>query len=38
MHLYTPIELAGMALRTVLSGGRALRRAEQCFVWYDGRR
>jgi glycosyltransferase involved in cell wall biosynthesis len=38
MHLYTPMELARLGLWTVLTAGRSLRRAEDCFVWYDGRR
>jgi hypothetical protein len=25
-------------MRTALSGGRTLRRPDECFVWYDGRR
>ena len=38
MRLYTPFELVTLLVRTALSGGRTLRRAEDCFVWYDGRR
>ena len=38
MRLYTPFELATLLVRTALTGGRTLRRAEDCFVWYDGRR
>ncbi len=38
LELYSPLELAGFMLRTVLSGGRSLRRADGCPVWYDGRR
>ncbi len=38
MRLYTAFELATLLVRTALTGGRTLRRAEDCFVWYDGRR
>jgi len=38
VHLYSPREFASFHLKTVLSGGRALRRAEGCPIWYDGRR
>ncbi len=38
LALYSPLEIAGFMLRTVLSGGRTLRRADGCSVWYDGRR
>jgi len=38
MHLYTPAEIARLLLRTALTGGRNLRSARECFVWYDGRR
>jgi len=38
MHLYTPVEFARLGLWTVLTGGRALRRPQDLFVWYDGRR
>ena len=38
LALYSPFEIAGFMLRTVLSGGRTLRRADGCSVWYDGRR
>lgn len=38
LRLYRPHEIAVFMLRTVLSGGRTLRRADECFVWYDGRR
>jgi glycosyltransferase involved in cell wall biosynthesis len=31
-------ELSRFLLRTVVSGGRALRRKEDCPAWYDGRR
>lgn len=36
--LYTPRELLGFVVRTALRRGRTLRRAEDCFPWYDGRR
>jgi len=38
LELYSPREIAGFMLRTVLTGGRSLRRADGCPVWYDGRR
>ena len=38
LRLYTWREMAVFMLRTVLSGGRTLRRSDECFVWYDGRR
>ncbi len=38
LALYSPFEIAGFMARTVLSGGRTLRRADGCPVWYDGRR
>lgn len=38
LELYTPVEIAVFMARTVLSGGRTLRRADGCPVWYDGRR
>jgi glycosyltransferase involved in cell wall biosynthesis len=38
LQLYSWREIAGFMLRTVLSGGRTLRRADECAVWYDGRR
>jgi glycosyltransferase involved in cell wall biosynthesis len=37
-ELYTPWELLAFMARTVLRRGRTLRRAEDCFPWYDGRR
>ena len=36
--LYSMREYFSLLLRIVLSGGRALRRRDDCFVWYDGRR
>ncbi|MEP7118129.1 MAG: glycosyltransferase [Acidobacteriota bacterium] len=38
LELYSPLEIAAFMARTVLTGGRSLRRAESCSVWYDGRR
>ena len=38
LGLYSPLEIASFMLRTVLTGGRTLRRADGCSVWYDGRR
>lgn len=38
LELYSVGEIAGFMLRTVLTGGRTLRRADGCPVWYDGRR
>ena len=38
LELYTPGELLAFMARTVLRRGRTLRRAEDCFPWYDGRR
>ena len=38
MHLYTPGEMGRLLLHTAVTGGRALRRPDSCFVWYDGRR
>jgi len=37
-HLYRPREHFMFFLRFVLSGGRALRRREDTYLWYDGRR
>ena len=37
-HLYSPRELLGFTLRTLLSGGRNLKDRKNCFAWYDGRR
>jgi glycosyltransferase involved in cell wall biosynthesis len=37
-ELYGPWELSRFLLRTIVRGGRTLRHAEECFVWYDGRR
>ncbi len=38
LDLYSPFEIAWFMARTVLTGGRTLRRADGCPVWYDGRR
>jgi len=38
LDLYSTAEIAGFLVRTVLTGGRTLRRADGCPVWYDGRR
>ncbi len=38
LRLYTWREMAVFMLRTAISGGRTLRRPDECFVWYDGRR
>jgi len=38
MHLYTPWEHIRFLARTVLAGGRTLKRRESCPTWYDGRR
>jgi glycosyltransferase involved in cell wall biosynthesis len=37
-HLYTTAEMMRFALRTALTGGRALKSRKDCFAWYDGRR
>ena len=38
LRLYTWREQLRFVARTVLSGGRTLRNAKECFAWYDGRR
>lgn len=38
LRLYTWREQLRFVARTVLSGGRTLRNAKECFGWYDGRR
>lgn len=38
VHLYSWREIGVFMLRTALSGGRTLKRPDECFVWYDGRR
>lgn len=37
-RLYSKREYLGLLARIVLTGGRALRKRDQCFAWYDGRR
>jgi GT2 family glycosyltransferase len=37
-RLYTWRELSYFLFRMVVTGGRALRRRDECFAWYDGRR
>lgn len=37
-HLYSAWEVARFLGRIVVTGGRSLTRADDCFVWYDGRR
>ena len=38
MDLYSPLELVRLFFATVFTGGRALKQAESCGWWYDGRR
>jgi len=38
VRLYSKREYCRLLLRIALSGGRALKRREDCFAWYDGRR
>lgn len=38
VRLYSKREYFRLLARVVLSGGRALKRREDCFAWYDGRR
>ena len=38
LRLYSKREYLSLLAKIVLSGGRALRRREACFAWYDGRR
>ena len=38
LRLYSKREYFSLLLRIVLSGGRALRRRDDLFAWYDGRR
>ena len=37
-HLYSPREFLTFQLKTILTAGRTLRSAEECAMWYDGRR
>ncbi len=38
LHLYSPWEMLWFMVRTMVTGGRTLKRRESCQVWYDGRR
>ena len=38
LHLYTAREHLGFLMKTVLVGGRTLKKREECLTWYDGRR
>jgi glycosyltransferase involved in cell wall biosynthesis len=37
-HLYAPHEFFVFQLKTILTAGRTLRSADDCALWYDGRR
>jgi len=37
-RLYSWRELLSILFRAIVTGGKALRRREECFAWYDGRR
>jgi glycosyltransferase involved in cell wall biosynthesis len=37
-HLYAPHEFFVFQLKTILTAGRTLRSADDCGLWYDGRR
>jgi hypothetical protein len=37
-RLYTWQELLRFSVRATLGGGRALKRQDDCYAWYDGRR
>jgi len=37
-ELYTKTEFFFFLVKTVVTGGRALQRRGDCYVWYDGRR
>jgi glycosyltransferase involved in cell wall biosynthesis len=37
-HLYSAREFLTFQLKTLLTGGRTLRSADECALWYDGRR
>ena len=37
-RLYTKWEIAAGLLKTVLTLGRAVRKRDDCYMWYDGRR
>ena len=36
--LYTPWEMVKFSLKTALTAGRTLKKRDDCFAWYDGRR
>lgn len=38
LHLYSWWDMTRFFWRVVVTGGRSLTRADDCFVWYDGRR
>lgn len=38
MHLYRRRDIIRFMMRTILSGGRAMRNRDACHVWYDGKR
>ena len=38
VKLYSPGELLVFCMKTIISGGRTLRRKDDCYAWYDGRR
>ena len=38
MHLYSKREHLRFLVRTILQSGKSLRKREECFTWYDGRR
>lgn len=37
-RLYSWREMSGIALKSVLTGGNSLKKKDNCFAWYDGRR
>jgi glycosyltransferase involved in cell wall biosynthesis len=37
-HLYSPADYFRFMLKTIVTGGRTLRRREDCATWYDGGR
>ena len=38
LHLYSAREHLGFLMKTVMMGGRTLKKREECLTWYDGRR
>ena len=38
VQLYTPREMTGVLLSSILNHRRAVRSREKAFMWYDGRR